>query len=73
MPEALNYIREGVGAGLGQAAGALKTASAFVLPPAAPFTNIETPNKTCMFLIILYVFLILYKKEVMSIINKFLK
>lgn len=72
MADGLNFIREGVGAGLEQASGALKTASEFIQPPAR-FTNIETPNKTCMFLIILYVFLILYKKEVMSIINKFLK
>ena len=37
------------------------------------FTNDFQLNQTCMFLIVLYVFLFLYKKEVMAMVNKFLK
>tara|TARA_Y100000590_G_C15739679_1_gene1019797 strand:- start:5097 stop:5294 length:198 start_codon:yes stop_codon:yes gene_type:complete len=37
------------------------------------FTNDFQVNQTCMFLIVLYVFLFLYKKEVMVMVNKFLK
>ena len=37
------------------------------------FTNDFHVNQTCMFLIVLYVFLFLYKKEVMAMVNKFLK
>ena len=38
-----------------------------------PFTNDFQLNQTCMFLIVLYVLLFLYKKEVMAMVNKFLK
>ena len=38
-----------------------------------PFTNMFNINRTCMFLIILYVFLFLYKKEVMNMVKKILK
>ena len=38
-----------------------------------PFTNMFNINRTCMFLIILYVFLFLYKKEVMNMVKKVLK
>ena len=37
------------------------------------FTNDFQVNQTCMFLVVLYVFLFLYKKEVMVMVNKFLK
>ena len=37
------------------------------------FTNDFQVNQTCMFLLVLYVFLFLYKKEVMAMVNKFLK
>ena len=37
------------------------------------FTNDFQLNQTCMFLIVLYVLLFLYKKEVMAMVNKFLK
>ena len=37
------------------------------------FTNDFQVNQTCMFLIVLYVFLFLYKKEVMVMVKKFLK
>tara|TARA_Y100000758_G_C15774919_1_gene321063 strand:- start:254 stop:439 length:186 start_codon:yes stop_codon:yes gene_type:complete len=37
------------------------------------FTNDFQVNQTCMFLIVLYVLLFLYKKEVMAMVNKFLK
>ena len=38
-----------------------------------PFTNMFNINRTCMFLIIFYVFLFLYKKEVMNMVKKILK
>ena len=38
-----------------------------------PFTNDFQVNQTCMCLIVLYVLLFLYKKEVMAMVNKFLK
>lgn len=38
-----------------------------------PFTNMFNINRTCMFLIIIYVFLFLYKKEVMNMVKKILK
>ena len=38
-----------------------------------PFTNMFNINRTCMFLIILYVFLFVYKKEVMNMVKKVLK
>ena len=40
------------------------------------FTNMSLPfefNETCMYLIIVYVLLFLYKKEVMDVVNKVLK
>ena len=37
------------------------------------FTNNFEINQSCMILIILYVFLFLYKKEVMGMINNILK
>tara|TARA_Y100000996_G_C22335935_1_gene566486 strand:- start:325 stop:543 length:219 start_codon:yes stop_codon:yes gene_type:complete len=37
------------------------------------FTNDFQLNQTCMLLIVLYVFLFLYKKEVMVMVNKYLK
>ena len=41
----------------------------------AGFANITLPkvNDTCLYLIVLYVLLFLYKKEVMVVVNKFLK
>ena len=38
-----------------------------------PFANDFQLNQTGMFLIVLYVLLFLYKKEVMAMVNKFLK
>ena len=38
-----------------------------------PFKNMFNINRTCMFLIIIYVFLFLYKKEVMNMVKKILK
>ena len=37
------------------------------------FTNNFEVNQSCMILIVLYVFLFLYKKEVMGMVNNILK
>ena len=37
------------------------------------FTNNFEVNQSCMILIVLYVFLFLYKKEVMGMVNKIFK
>ena len=38
-----------------------------------PFTNQFHLNETCMVLIVVYILLFMYKKEVMAMVNKFLK